>query len=69
MNGMVTQEVVYVVMEWPYHKEILPGQKHVANNPLTDAQKTVLSPPHMGLGLVKKFVKVMNCNGEGFGFD
>jgi hypothetical protein len=54
------------VIEWPRHKQILPGQKNVANDPLVDPQKIVQPPLHIKLRLMKNSVKAMNRNTEGF---
>jgi hypothetical protein len=52
------------VTEW--HKQILPGQKNIANDPLVDPLKIFLPPLHIKLGLMKNSVKAMNQNGGGF---
>jgi hypothetical protein len=56
----------YAVTEWPRCKQILPGQKNIANDRPIDPQKIAPPPLHIRLRLMTDFVKAMNWNGEGF---
>ncbi|GBL75908.1 hypothetical protein AVEN_234247-1 [Araneus ventricosus] len=42
------------------------GVKNVENEPLVASEKILLLPLHIKLGLMKNFVKAMDCGGSGF---
>ena len=56
----------YIKKDWPLRKNLVPGQKNVAHEPLVDPTKIFLPPLHIKLGLMKNFVKAMNKEGEAF---
>ncbi|GBO11472.1 hypothetical protein AVEN_174035-1 [Araneus ventricosus] len=45
---------------------LIPGVKNEENEPLVASEKILLSPLHIKLGLMKNFVKEMDCGGSGF---
>ena len=56
----------YSRSEWPSRENITPGQCSVAHNPLVDANKVLLPPLHIKLGLMKNFVKALDKDGAAF---
>lgn len=60
------REQHYVKQKWPLRKNLVPGQKNVAHQPLVEPSKIFLPPLHIKLGLMKNFVKAMNKEGAGF---
>jgi hypothetical protein len=49
---------------WKNHQKLIPVKTNVLHNPLVEAVKVFLSPPHVKLGLVKKtIVKAMKKDG------
>jgi len=59
-------ELHYVKQKWPLRKNLVPGQKNVAHQPLVEPSKIFLPPLHIQLGLMKNSVKAMNKEGAGF---
>ena len=56
----------YVVKDWPPRRELVPGHKNVAHDPLVDPKNILLPPLHIKLGLMKNFVKAMNKQSDAF---
>ena len=56
----------YVRKEWPTRDQFTPGRHSVKAVPLVDAQKVLLPPLHIKLGLMKTFVKNLDRNGAAF---
>ena len=56
----------YVRKEWPTRNQFTPGRHSVKAVPLVDAQKVLLPPLHIKLGLMKTFVKNLDRNGAAF---
>ncbi|GBO24329.1 hypothetical protein AVEN_43531-1 [Araneus ventricosus] len=46
---------------WPKRQFLIPGVKNEENEPLIASEKILLPPLHIKLGLMKNFVKAMNC--------
>lgn len=53
-------------MEWRKRTEFVPGQPNVKAIPLVPAEKVLLPPLHIKLGLMKNFVKALPKEGDGF---
>ncbi|GBN96066.1 hypothetical protein AVEN_269402-1 [Araneus ventricosus] len=51
---------------WPKRQFLIPGVKNKENEPLVASEKILLPPLHIKLGLMKNFVKAMDCGGSGF---
>ncbi|GBM11116.1 hypothetical protein AVEN_242996-1 [Araneus ventricosus] len=51
---------------WPKRQFLIPGVKNEKNEPLSASEKILLPPLHIKLGLMKNFVKAMDCGGSGF---
>ncbi|GBL83369.1 hypothetical protein AVEN_110680-1 [Araneus ventricosus] len=45
---------------------LIPSVKNEGNEPLVTSEKILLPPLHIKLGLMKNFVKAMDCGGSGF---
>ncbi|GBM75931.1 hypothetical protein AVEN_125341-1 [Araneus ventricosus] len=45
---------------------LIPSVKNEENEPLVASEKNLLPPLHIKLGLMKNFVKAMDCGGSGF---
>ena len=58
--------VHYQQTEWPKRTEFVPGQRNVKAIPLVPAEKVLLPPLHIKLGLMKNFVKALPKVGAGF---
>ena len=54
--------------EWPARNTIKSGEKNIVNNPLVDRKNIILPPLHIKLGLMKQFVKALDCSGDCFGY-
>ena len=54
--------------ERPTRNTIKPGEKNIVNNPLVDRKNIILPPLHIKLGLMKQFVKALDCSGDCFGY-
>jgi len=56
----------YVKRIWPARKILEPGHKNVKHHSLVESSKILLPPLHIKLGLMKNFVKAVDCNGTAF---
>ncbi|GBM92641.1 hypothetical protein AVEN_107057-1 [Araneus ventricosus] len=56
----------YIKKMWPKRQFLIPGVKNVENEPLVVSEKIILPPSHIKLGLMKNYVKTMECGGCGF---
>ncbi|GBN67158.1 hypothetical protein AVEN_210986-1 [Araneus ventricosus] len=61
-----TEKKYYIKKVWPKRQFLIPGVKNEENEPLVASQKILSSPLHIKLGLMKNFVKAMDCGGSGF---
>jgi hypothetical protein len=50
----------YIQREWPPRTGYIAGQHSVKSEPLVSAQKVLLPPLHIKLGLKKNFVKALD---------
>ncbi|GBM35344.1 hypothetical protein AVEN_90666-1 [Araneus ventricosus] len=55
----------YIKKVWPKRQFLIPGVKNVENEPLLASEKILLPPLHIKLGLMKNFLKAMDCGGSG----
>lgn len=51
---------------WPPRDSLTPGDKNIIHEPLVTAEKIILPPLHIKLGLMKQYVKALNFYGECF---
>ncbi|GBM57456.1 hypothetical protein AVEN_77472-1 [Araneus ventricosus] len=51
---------------WLKRQFLIPGVKKEEKEPLVASEKILLPPLHIKLGLMKNFVKAMDCGGSGF---
>ena len=58
----------WIRKEWPPRNTIKPREKNIVNNPLVDRKNIILPPLHIKLGLIKQFVKALDCSGDLFGY-
>jgi hypothetical protein len=56
----------YIQREWPPRTGYIAGQHSVKSEPLVSAQKVLLPPLHIKLGLMKNFVKALDKEGKAF---
>ncbi|GBN05626.1 hypothetical protein AVEN_86031-1 [Araneus ventricosus] len=56
----------YIKKVWPKRQFLIPGVKNEENELLVASEKILLPPLHIKLGLMKNFVKAMDCGGSGF---
>jgi hypothetical protein len=56
----------YIQREWPPRTCYIAGQHSVKCEPLVSAQKVLLPPLHIKLGLMKNFVKALDKKGKAF---
>ncbi|GBM17318.1 hypothetical protein AVEN_237299-1 [Araneus ventricosus] len=56
----------YIKKVWPKRQFLIPVVKNVENEPLVASEKILLPSLHIKLGLMKDFVKAMDCGGSGF---
>ncbi|GBN65261.1 hypothetical protein AVEN_18401-1 [Araneus ventricosus] len=61
-----TEKKHYIKKVWPKRQFLIPGVKNEENEPLFALEKIFLPPLHIKLGLMKNFVKAMDCGGSGF---
>ena len=54
----------YVRREWPERSDLQPGAYSVKNVALVSADKILLPPLHIKLGLIKQFVTALDPSGE-----
>ncbi|GBN94133.1 hypothetical protein AVEN_56084-1 [Araneus ventricosus] len=55
----------YIKKVWHKRQFLIPGVKKEENEPLVAAEKILLPPLHIELGLMKNFVEAMDCGGSG----
>ncbi|GBN17429.1 hypothetical protein AVEN_230206-1 [Araneus ventricosus] len=51
---------------WTKRQFLIPGVKNEEKEPLVASEKILLRPLHIKFGLMKNFVKAMDCGGSGF---
>ncbi|GBO02165.1 hypothetical protein AVEN_171773-1 [Araneus ventricosus] len=56
----------YIKKMSPKRQFLISGVKNEENEPLVASEKLLLPPLHIKFGLMKNFVKVMDCGGSGF---
>ncbi|GBN97066.1 hypothetical protein AVEN_79054-1 [Araneus ventricosus] len=56
----------YIKKVWPKRQFLIPGVKNEENEPLVASEKILLPPLRIKLGLMKNFVKAMDCEESGF---
>ncbi|GBM40261.1 hypothetical protein AVEN_201154-1 [Araneus ventricosus] len=56
----------YMKKVWPKRQFLIPGMKNEENEPLVASEKIVLPPLHIKLGLMKNFVKAVDCGESRF---
>ncbi|GBN53411.1 hypothetical protein AVEN_132505-1 [Araneus ventricosus] len=56
----------YIKKVWPKRQFLIPGVKNEENEPLVVSEKILLPPLHIKFGLMKNFIKAMDCAGSGF---
>ncbi|GBO23060.1 hypothetical protein AVEN_5077-1 [Araneus ventricosus] len=56
----------YIKKVWPKRQFLIPGVKNEENERLVATEKILFPPLHIKLGLMKNFVKAMDCGGSGF---
>ncbi|GBM91314.1 hypothetical protein AVEN_55990-1 [Araneus ventricosus] len=61
-----TEKKHYIKKVWPKRQFLIPGVKNEKNEPLSASEKILLPPLQNKLGLMKNFVKAMDCGGSGF---
>ncbi|GBO41548.1 hypothetical protein AVEN_193296-1 [Araneus ventricosus] len=61
-----TEKKHYIKKVWPKRQFLIPVVKNEENEPLVASEKILLPPLHIKLGLMKNFVKAMDCGGSGF---
>ncbi|GBO17833.1 hypothetical protein AVEN_258044-1 [Araneus ventricosus] len=56
----------YIKKVWPMRQFLIPGVKNEENESLVASEKILLPPLHIKLGLMKNFVKAIDCGENGF---
>lgn len=56
----------WIRTDWPERSALVAGEHNVLRAPLVPAEKIVLPPLHIKLGLMKQFVKALNKDGRCF---
>ncbi|GBM55214.1 hypothetical protein AVEN_158103-1 [Araneus ventricosus] len=56
----------YIKKVWPKRQFLIQGVKNVEKEPLVASEKILLPSLHIKLGVMKNFVKAMDCGGSGF---
>ncbi|GBM45678.1 hypothetical protein AVEN_237916-1 [Araneus ventricosus] len=56
----------YIKKVWSKRQFLIPGVKNIENERLVASEKILLPPLHIKLGLMKNFVKAMDCGRSGF---
>ncbi|GBM70940.1 hypothetical protein AVEN_111996-1 [Araneus ventricosus] len=56
----------YIKKVWPKRQFQISGVKNEENEPIGASEKILLPPLHIKLGLMKNFIKAMDCGGSGF---
>lgn len=60
------REKHWTMMQWPRRDQLTPGGKNITRESLVPANKILLPPLHIKLGIVKQFVKALNKDGPCF---
>ena len=68
LMGSRVNEEHWVRKEWPPRNTIKPEEKNIVNNFLVNWMNIILPPLHIKLGLIKQFVKALDCSGDCFGY-
>lgn len=55
------KEQHYVRKDWPLRIILKVGERNILEEPLIDPKKILLPPLHIKLGLMKQFVKALDC--------
>ena len=58
----------HIRQEWPSRQGLKPASHNVLSHPLVEPSKTLISPLHIKLGLMKNFVKTLDREDRGFAF-
>ena len=66
LMGSRVNEEHWVRKEWPPRNTIKPEEKNIVNNSLVNWMNIILPPLHIKLGLIKQFVKALDCSGDCF---
>ncbi|GBL73187.1 hypothetical protein AVEN_159257-1 [Araneus ventricosus] len=67
ISGTVgTEKKHYIKKVWSKRQFLIRGVKTEENEPLFASEKILLPPLHIKLGLMKNFVKAMDCGGSRF---
>ena len=56
----------YTAKNWSARKDVVPVKFNVKNSPLLDSEKALLPPLHVKLGIMKKYLKVLDRGDEDF---
>jgi hypothetical protein len=56
----------WIQKDWPPQEKVVFGSKYIAHPSLVAASKVVLPPLHIKLGVMKRFVKALNEEGDCF---
>ncbi|GBO03180.1 hypothetical protein AVEN_265736-1 [Araneus ventricosus] len=62
----VRKKKYYIKKVWPQRHFLIPGVKNEEKEPLVVSEKIILPPLPIKLGLMKNFIKAMDCAGSGF---
>lgn len=58
----------YIQRSWPVRTELCVGKQNVKFEPIVEAEKVLMPPLHIKLGLMKQFVKKLDETSEAFGY-
>ncbi|GBO45492.1 hypothetical protein AVEN_180194-1 [Araneus ventricosus] len=61
-----TEKKYYIKKVWPKRQFLIQSVKNEEKEPLVVSEKILLPQLHIRLGLMKNFVKAMDCGGSGF---
>ncbi|GBO46723.1 hypothetical protein AVEN_221862-1 [Araneus ventricosus] len=61
-----TEKKYYIKKVWPKRQFLIQGVKNEEKEPLVASEKILLPQLHIRLGLMKNFVKAMDCGRSGF---
>ena len=56
----------WIKQDWPVREELVPDEKNFPAHPQVERSKIILLPLHIKLGIMKKFVKTINQDGDCF---
>ena len=56
----------WIQKDWPQRNAFVVGQHNVLKTPLVEPKKIILPPLHIKLGLMKRFVKALDQDGDCF---